>query len=182
MLSYPNGPSLHKNLDRPDIFLYAALAETVNLDFRFIILLRNAHDTLHSTIDKRNFGNKQPQILISNAETMYMQMLLIDPAFYKCVNYEDLVGPGLREDQKHNFIDFLHPAVIERDSGLLDQMLSAIKKKTAGLPIHSIAHRASMPQINIHHNETLNRAYHALQLQTRLSMIKQLCSQNNAWL
>jgi len=178
MLSYPNGPSLHKNLDRPDIFLYAALAETVNLDFRFIILLRNAHDTLHSTMDKRHFGNKQPQILISNAETMYMQMLLIDPAFYRCVNYEDLVGPGLQE----TLIDFLHPAVIERGSGLLDQMLNTIKKKTANFPINSIAHRARMPKINIHHNETLNRAYHALQLQTRLSLIKQLCSQNKAWI
>jgi len=183
MLSYPNGPSPHKTLDRPDLFALAALAETAQLDIRFIVLIRNAEASLRSTVDNRGFGSMQPQVLVASAEALYAQMSLVSAEFYRCVNYEDLVYAGLSEGQKRNLIDFLHPYVIERESGLLDQMLSLMYKGGGGGSVseHTSTHRVNVSHVNMHRNSSINRAYHVLQLQKRLDLVKQLCSRERAW-
>ena len=211
MLSYPNGPSPHKTLDRPDMFVLAALAETASLDIRFLVILRSAEAALHSTMDNRHFGSMEPQILVSNAEAMYAQMQQLSSAFYKCVNYEDLVYTGLNTAQKHTLIDFLHPAVISHNSSLLDAMLYEVEKHGSALSLDGGGGNGGNKALHHHHlhsgggggnssegstysirylvkkldftnNERINRAYHVIQLQTRINMIIHLCSTQQAWL
>lgn len=182
MLSYPNGPSPHKTLDRPDLFALAALAETAQLDIRFIVLIRNAEASLRSTVDNRGFGSMQPQVLVASAEALCAQLSLVSSAFYRCVNYEDLVYKGLNEGEKHRLVDFLHPHVIEHGSGLLDQMLSVVYKGGGSVREHTSVHRVNVSHVNMHRNGSINRAYHVLQLQNRLDLIKEKCSKEGAWL
>jgi hypothetical protein len=100
MMSYPNGPAVHKSLDRPDMYVLASLAEGAGLDLRVVVLLRDAPAVLSSTVDKRHFGPLEAPALVANAESMYAQLSLLDAAFYRCVRYEQLAERGLTCQQK----------------------------------------------------------------------------------
>lgn len=175
MMSYPNGPVEHKTLDRPDVHVLAALAEAAKLDIRFIVLLRGAAAVLHSTVDRRHFGALEPQILIANAESIYTQLQLISPAFYRCVQYENLVNIDLEESQKADLIDFLHPKALNLRT--FKNMLSQVRRTTHG----GTSNKHYKTQ-DLTPSEVLNRKYHVQQLQARLNLISNLCSANDAWL
>ena len=58
MLSYPNyGHERFKVFDHPDVTVLASMAEHLKLDFRVLVLLRDASDVLVSTVDRRQFSN-----------------------------------------------------------------------------------------------------------------------------
>jgi hypothetical protein len=76
MLSYPNLNTEDKALNHPDVFALAVMAEKVGIDFRVLVLQRDAASILWST-EKRHFGDVQePKILIDNAAALYSQVSL----------------------------------------------------------------------------------------------------------
>lgn len=173
-MSYPNGPVEHKTLDRPDMYILAAMAEAVRLDVRFVVLLRSARDVLHSTVDLRHFGSLEPQILIANAESIYTQLQLVGPEFYRCVQYENLVNTGLEYSQKRDLLDFLHPVALNMHQ--LGGMLSKVRRNTVRGDNKSLNARGTISAAQA------NRKYHTQQLQARLDLISNLCTAHDTWL
>jgi hypothetical protein len=58
MASYPNTNSAWRMLSYPDVYALANFAEIAGVDFRVVVLLRNALDVLEST-RSRGFGGRQ---------------------------------------------------------------------------------------------------------------------------
>eukprot|EP00924_Labyrinthula_sp_SR-Ha-C_P006244 snap_masked-scaffold_31-processed-gene-0.19-mRNA-1 protein AED:1.00 eAED:1.00 QI:0/-1/0/0/-1/1/1/0/389 len=96
MLSYPNGHfsnECHKT-DFPDVRVLADIFEALNLDFRVMFMYRNALDILISTAVRRWFAswNKLAKMYahINEKFIIEQQLLRLDPAFFKCFDYDSL--------------------------------------------------------------------------------------------
>ena len=110
MLSYPNFGGPNKDLNHPDAYSLAMLAELQGLDFRVLVLQRDPRDIIAS-VKRRNFGgSSEIRILTQSADALYTQLALISPSFYRCVQYAHL--NTMNERQKHDLSNFLHPEVI----------------------------------------------------------------------
>lgn len=183
MMSYPNYNGMNKPLDHPDISVLAAIAEWAGLDFRVIVLQRDAEEILNSTARRSIGGNEEPKVLVDNAAALYAQMQLIDRKFYHCVQYRKL--GHLNQSKKDKLVDFLHPTLL---TPIMDKMLTKVKysgnKSRLTLPSFSRqgsggSARGSLdPQENeVSKVVELSRKYHVWQLAQRLHLIDQLCQQ-----
>jgi hypothetical protein len=193
MLSYPNYNGVNKALDHPDLHILATLAEMAGVDFRVIVLQRSAREILSSTTSRDIGGSNEPKILIDNAAAIYTQMLLVDPAFYHCVQYREL--GSLSQRQKHSLAAFIHPAL---SVPTIDRMLSAVRyagstqanlTSTAApaaptrLESKLLRHRSRLAKeaegksaLQLAAEESSVR-YHEWALELRLGLIDGLCSQ-----
>ena len=114
MMSYPSFQFKDKALDHPDVYALALFAEKSNLDFRVIVLCRQAADILKSTA-KRKFGTPlepEPRVLVDNAAALYTQMKLMDPRFFLSFDFDSLVRSdwvAMIDKRKHQIANFLHP-------------------------------------------------------------------------
>lgn len=169
MLSYPNFGGANKALNHPDMFLLAAIAEKVGIDFRVLVLQRSANEILKSTL-KRGFGGaEESRILVDNAAAMYTQLHMLDRRFFLCLDYNDLTlmknsTIAKIQAQKDAMAQFLHPNVIPP---LMDQMLGKIRPSTSS---------SSKPLSNV--NVSANAALSEFQLESRISLIRALCEQS----
>jgi hypothetical protein len=190
MLSYPNYNGVNKALDHPDLHILATLAEMAGVDFRVIVLQRSAREILSSTTSRDIGGSNEPKILIDNAAALYTQMLLVDPAFYHCVQYREL--GSLSQRQKHSLAEFIHPAL---SVSTMDRMLSTVRY--AGSSHANLTATATVPtrlesKLLRHRNRVAKEAegksalqlaaeessvrYHEWALDLRLGLIDGLCS------
>ena len=109
-LSFPsyNGP--HKALHQPDVVALARLCESVGVDLRLVVMLRDTDAITASTV-KRAFGKDSAHevaVLTNNAAVMTAQLSLLDPAFTSCVQYDDMGDPH-KADVRESLASFLHP-------------------------------------------------------------------------
>jgi len=168
MLSYPNFGGPNKALNHPDVFLLAAMAERVGIDFRVLVLQRNANEILKSTI-KRGFGGpEESRILLDNAAALYAQLRLLDRNFFHCLDYNDLFAlringssQPIMKDKKNRLAQFMHPIVVPP---LIDAMLQKVNP-VSGASSESLSKR----------NMTANMALSEFQLESRLLLVKELC-------
>jgi hypothetical protein len=192
MMSYPNGPAVHKSLDRPDMHVLAALAEGAGLDLRILVLLRDAAAVLNSTVDKRHFGALEAPALVANAESMHAQLCLLDAGFYRCMRYEDLTERGLTHAQKRALVHFLHPRLLS--VAVLDRMLTAVRRTPPSIPtdtqgLRDIGYLNSTSGTSSSRSGEKSRAaarvsrrFQEQQLQSRQDLISSLCTNTRAWL
>ena len=110
MLSYPNYNGINKALDHPDISVLAALAELAGVDFRVLVLQREASEVLASTARRGIGGLEEPKILLDNAAALHAQLQLLDHRFFQCLHYQDM--GNLTATQQSQLADFLHPTLI----------------------------------------------------------------------
>lgn len=184
MMSYPNYNGLNKALDHPDISTLAMIAEWAGIDFRVIVLLREAGDILKSTARRGIGGREEPKILLSNAAALHSQMLLLDRKFYHCVQYKEL--GKLSQHGKEQLVDFLHPVLL---GPIMDQMLSKVvytgSNTTTTRPYDRNIVRRAVSGVrsgeNVSHSgvssevHRVSSAYHTWQLAQRLHQIDTLC-------
>ena len=123
MLSYPNFNGKHKTLDHPDLHMIATLAEAAGLDFRVLVLQRDADEVLRSNSRRGYGGSLGPKVLIANAEALQAELALVDPRFFRCVQYRSL--GVLSAEGRRQLADFLHPTLLQPQ--LMDEMLSKFK-------------------------------------------------------
>eukprot|EP00924_Labyrinthula_sp_SR-Ha-C_P006241 augustus_masked-scaffold_31-processed-gene-0.41-mRNA-1 protein AED:1.00 eAED:1.00 QI:0/0/0/0/1/1/2/0/484 len=96
MLSYPNDFMTNKchKTDFVDVRVLAEMFEAINLDFRVIFMYRNALDVLLSTSVRRGMGRwGELEGIYEHITEKYIikeQMNRLDPAFYKCFDYDKL--------------------------------------------------------------------------------------------
>lgn len=167
MLSYPNYNGAYKTLDHPDAFTLAQLAEAAGIDFRVVVLQRNAMEILASDMDHREHGGRlEPKILINNAADLYSQLKLLDKRFFHCLNYRDIGLLG--KEKKEELQNFLHPKNIPV---VIDEMISQISYTGSHTDTYSSVNELK----GIALFKYLNRKYHANQLQARLDLIQELC-------
>lgn len=151
MMSYPNYGLPEKVFHHPDLFIIALLAESMGVDFRIIVLQRNAQAILHST-QRRGFGGKlEARILIENAGSMYAELDALDPQFYRCVHHEQL--SQLNHTQQDVLTDFILPALSPHMSTMLNKAV-ANKREVSSHP----------------------RGYFAANLEMRLGQVNKLCA------
>jgi hypothetical protein len=139
MMSYPNFNGGTKPVNYPDIVMLAALMESLRIDFRIGVLIRDAQDLMISVM-KRGFQGTtgrltEARIMVDNAAALLAQMELLDPRFIRCFEYEKMAN--LTTEQKGSIAEFLSPSVFGFG---FDQMLSvfhevASKNETGPLPI-----------------------------------------------
>jgi hypothetical protein len=91
--------------------LIAQFAEHSGLDFRVLVLLRDAESIVKSTINRGFDFLIESRILIDNINSMIVQLGFIDPKFFVCMKYDEIVHEGFSEKQKQNFVDFFHPGL-----------------------------------------------------------------------
>ena len=108
-----------KPLDHPDVFALAAMAEAAGLDLRIVLLQRDAEELLDSLTRHHVGGGAyhhiQYKILIANAAALYMQLMLIDRAFFYCLPYSQLVTTNedkLNNKQSGKLNSFVHPSML----------------------------------------------------------------------
>ena len=123
MLSYPNYNGKNKALDHPDLHVLAAMSEAAGLDFRVLVLQRDADEVLRSTQKRGIGGSLEPKVLIANAEALQAELALVDPRFFRCVQYRSL--GVLSAEGRRQLADFLHPTLLQPQ--LMDEMLREIK-------------------------------------------------------
>jgi len=191
MLSYPNLGGVNKAINHPDLFLLAYLAEKNGLDFRVLVLQRDAKEILASTL-KRGFGGAQePRILLDNAASLFAQLRLLDHKFYRCLPYKTLGALSDDKAQVHThpssngaddathsavkerqaLIDFMHPGVLTDEMFL--QMLSKIHySPTSGSVTAAAGPKTTSSEPPL---PSRNFAYNEFQLQSRLDLIDELC-------
>lgn len=86
MLSYPDQ---NNKLYHPDVVSLAAAAEAANVDLRIVVLHRDPRAMVVSTGIHRGFLGLYPetQQTYNQLCILYAQLLVIDPAFYRCAPY-----------------------------------------------------------------------------------------------
>ncbi len=104
-------------------------------------------------------GKYEEKILVSNAEALHSQLLLVDPAFYHCMNYKSL--STLSEIEKSSFVDFIHPESLKQP--MFNNMLNEIHMSTRQIE---------------NNTDSIFSAndYHVYQLTKRLNLIDALCT------
>jgi hypothetical protein len=180
MLSYPNLNGMDKSLNHPDAFALSAIAESVGLDFRVVVLQRSAAAILRST-ERRAFGGiEEPRILIDNAAALYTQLKLLDRRFYHCVQYERLHLMANDTTEQDKVIQFIHPNALRPIFGEMLQKfrsLSSLSSVTSG---PARPDRLERPDYGVPRqmNETRSRnsVYYEFQLGVRLQLIDDLCN------
>lgn len=91
-MSYPNFDGTFKNLQRPDMVKFTLAAKKVNVQNKYIILIRNMQEVIKSTVDHRHFTKeiREIGILKSNLEGIIAQLATIDKSYVSaCVDYSD---------------------------------------------------------------------------------------------
>jgi hypothetical protein len=132
MMSYPNYNGLNKALDHPDIHLLAALAELAGVDFRVIVLQRNAREVLASTARRGFGGHEEPRILATNAAVLAAQLQSLHRSFYQCAQYSELAH--LDAQQQTRLASFIHA---DMSSDVVLKMLSKITYSNSSASVHS---------------------------------------------
>ncbi len=185
MMSYPNYNGLNKALDHPDVSILATIAEWAGLDFRVIVLQRDAADILKSTARRGIGGREEPKILLSNAAVLHSQLLLLDRKFYHCIQYRNL--GRLDQQSKQELVNFLHPTLLEP---IIDRMLTKVvysesNRTSARLSDRNFQSRTSsgvrsgerVTDVNLSGEvRRVSDKYHVWQLAQRLHQIDVLCS------
>jgi hypothetical protein len=116
-------------LSHPDVRVLAEVAETAEIDFRVVLLTRNARDMLHSTVVHRGFCpgpsgiERQANYLIHNANVLSAQLSKMDKEFVVCAPFEQL--PHLSEDLAE-----LYDAALGQPSGYTQQIVNEIYKES----------------------------------------------------
>lgn len=184
MMSYPNYNGVNKAVDHPDISILATIAEWAGLDFRVIVLQRDAEDILKSTARRGIGGREEPKILLSNAAVLLSQLLLLDRKFYHCIQYHSL--GKLDPQSKHKLVNFLHPTLL---GPIIDRMLAMVvysesNRTTVRPSDRNFQGRTSSGVRSGNSNTDMNLSievrrvsekYHAWQLAQRLHQIDELC-------
>jgi hypothetical protein len=138
MMSYPNYNGPNKALDHPDIHLLAALAELAGVDFRVIVLKRNAREVLASTARRGIGGHEEPRILATNAAVLAAQLQSLHRSFYQCVQYSELAH--LDAQQQSRLASFIHA---DMSSDVVLKMLSKITYSNSSASVHSTGSSSS---------------------------------------
>lgn len=157
--TYPKFPVRTKAVEIPDVYQIAAMAEQAAIDFRVLILQRDASRILKS-IDKTG-NTEDPRILSVQAGLLYSQLALLDRKFFYCLQVDILEGNQV-PSIKGQLQNFLNPKTIS--DSVLDDMLSeaGIAKTSKG----------------VHNAKTANskwEEYFIAQLDSKLSLINGLC-------
>jgi hypothetical protein len=123
MMSYPNFNLGTKPLNYPDIVVLAALMESLQIDFRVGVLIRNARDLMNSVMRRGFSGYTGPlteaRIIVDNAAALLAQMKMLDPRFFHCLEYEKMAN--MTTEEKGSLAEFLSPSVFGFGA---DKMLS----------------------------------------------------------
>ena len=166
MMSYPNYGGPNKSLNHPDIAVMAALAEMAGMDFRVLVLQRNARDILRSVTSSSYGGAAEPKILVDNAAALYSQMEQLDPRFYFCLPYEKM--GNMTDSEQSGFVHFLHPTILP---SMMDTMLQMVHYKPKPSTT-STEHFASEEERRF---KGASREYHEWLLARQLGLINGLC-------
>jgi hypothetical protein len=174
-MSYPNFNYGTKPLNYPDIVVLAVLMESLQIDFRIGVLIRNARDLMNSVMKRGFRGNTGPlteaRIMVDNAAALLAQMKMLDPRFIRCLEYEKMAN--MTTEQKGSLADFFSPSVFGFG---FDQMLSvfsvaASTSQTDPLPIPRFV--GKQPQ-DIEDYRSFVGA-HITELEEIMNSIKELC-------
>eukprot|EP01033_Poteriospumella_lacustris_P014126 gene14127-10089_t len=140
MLSYPTfNDRESKVFDHLDLVPMALIAEAVGIDFRVIVLQRNAHDIFVSTMIHRHFGNGiQPHVLLENAAALYSQLSFLSPEYFLCLRYHEMTSYG--QSTLDKIAAFLHPQI---DAPLMKRMWSQLRPANASSSSSSSSSHAS---------------------------------------
>lgn len=158
MLSYPNFEQWRsKSLDHPDLFTLAFMAEQTGVDFRVIVLLRDAKDILESDLRRHLGWELEGRILIDNAAVLHNQLLSIDKKFFTCIEYEKMGHFSTKE--KDSLRNFIHPVI---DAPLFDKMMSKVRPYNAS-EVKTYEHSEKLGQ------------YTAARLQAVINMLRNVC-------
>lgn len=206
MMSYPNyNDARSKPVDHPDLSILAMLAESIGIDLRIIVLTRPAYDTMHSVM-RRGFGNGiEGSIMVDNMQVLTEQIESLDPAFFLCLNYEELASyPTLKSNfYRETLAPFLHPIlktewpVFDAKSRnenvnpgiLLDKMWSKVRlvehsrnnintssNQAKSLTVHDARRRLANNPSSAAIDEILKQVrYEVLRLQWATDSLRQLC-------
>jgi len=102
MMSYPNYWMGFKGRNQPDSNLLANLAEEVNLDIRFVVLLRHPWSQVSSV--RRRFSHGKSFRLFMQAfgqthKALFSQLQTLDHKFFTCVSLEEITDYGSAVDK-----------------------------------------------------------------------------------
>lgn len=110
MMSYPNFGRGMKVLNSPDLPPLAFLFDHVaKLDFRIIVLLRDADSILRSVYARGIGGEAEARILVNQAGLLHSQLTLLDPQYFVCVYPKTIEDLSMRN--KHSLHEFIHPSI-----------------------------------------------------------------------
>uniref|UniRef100_A0A7S3LMY4 Uncharacterized protein n=1 Tax=Aplanochytrium stocchinoi TaxID=215587 RepID=A0A7S3LMY4_9STRA len=93
-ISYPNFGGRCRRWQIPDVRILAEMFESQGVDFRVVVLVRDALDLLISNAVHRKWERWSviaPQyISILNDNILKSQLLRLDPNFFRCIDYDNL--------------------------------------------------------------------------------------------
>mmetsp|Transcript_8992 Transcript_8992/g.13398 ORF Transcript_8992/g.13398 Transcript_8992/m.13398 type:complete len:117 (+) Transcript_8992:896-1246(+) len=115
--------------------------------------------------------------MIDNAAVLYTQLALIDPHFYYCIQYEDLVNLKLPSAAKERarLSSFLHPTNLNEDV-----FFEMVNKVSDPKSVSVNESEKDENRIHGHYNSSLD--YLASLLNARQSFISELCKhQRKLW-
>lgn len=94
MMSYPNFKGACRELKYPDARILAEMYESIGVDFRVLVIIRNAVDILLSTSVNRHFGswkeNQELYTWMMKDVVMRTQLQRLDRKFIECIDYDAL--------------------------------------------------------------------------------------------
>jgi hypothetical protein len=174
-MTYPMGEKDDRSVFHPDMRILAQLADENGMDLRILVLLRDAQDTMHASLAESTFGfqniqkpSEEPRNLVNNADVLYSQLSNIDQKFYKCVDYEQLATQdpvAIKE-----LLEYVHPALV--DDSLEKPMLAAMAAEVPKSRKMASDNKREPKDAN----ERVMDAYFDMQLTSRQTLIKRLCS------
>ncbi len=87
--SYPTGwHDATSRYGNPDLTAYVRSAENAGIDLRVVLMLRKTSEIVHDFTDSRL------DTLLQSCQLLYEQMNALDPAFYRCIDYQNRRQPA----------------------------------------------------------------------------------------
>lgn len=147
----------------PDVNILSRLAESVGLDFRIVIVLRDAEELLLSAARK---GRTDPMALVDSAEALYSQLSLLDRRFFHCIHYNNYTK--MNRNERFELKAFVHPHIE------LDRLMFFSRDKGK-----NVANKKNnLKESDFRHSMNSQTASHFLfQLDSRLARLLDLCNE-----
>lgn len=109
-MSYPNYGGPCKRFQFPDVRVLAELLESLGVDFRILVVVRNAVDVLLSTTVHRHFGywkyNAEMYADIVNERILNDQLYRLDKRFFRCIDYDKLPYVSVNMQMYNMFLKY----------------------------------------------------------------------------
>ena len=148
------------SLFHPDLVHMARIFESARVDFRVLVMIRDAGSILRSTTEHRHYGERDEysKILSDNAMVLHGQLMLLDPAFYMCF------VPGKLADSAagiNKFIEFSHPDLPKQIVEHFAESCAALMPPGKANPDPDPAH---------------------IRLEDAMRLLEDVCTRNHRWL